>query len=382
MKTNSKATTVGSRQALRFRRLGLTFIIGALAVVILLPGCQFLTTTIPLTPAPPAPAPASSPPIDPNWTPPVPNNPSLDAAWSPVLAQVRPSVVAINAKVVSFGVTEEVAGSGWVIDANGLIVTNNHVISGAQDITISLDDGRAFTAKQIAADPTTDLAVIKVESTDLPAASIGDSSELKPGMAVAAIGNALGEGTSMTGGWVSRLGVSVTISNNEMLYDLIETDAAINPGNSGGPLVDSAGDIIGITNAKLVGSSIEGVGYAISINSAIPIIQELINQGYVIRPWLGAALQTVTVATQFLYQLSVDQGARITPVSANSPASKAGLEIGDVIIGIDGKVVTSSSDVTQEIATKQIGDKVSIDYLRGNNQYNAEVTLEASPPPS
>jgi serine protease Do len=167
-----------------------------------------------------------------------------------------------------------------------------------------------------------------------------------------------------------------------MLYDLIETDAAINPGNSGGPLVDSAGDVIGITNAKLVGSSIEGVGYAISINSALPIIQELIHQGYVIRPWLGAALQTVTLATQFLYQLSVDQGARITSVSANGPASKAGLEIGDVIIGIDGKDVTSSSDVTQEIATKQIGDKVSIDYLRGNSQYNAEVTLEASPPPS
>jgi serine protease Do len=377
-----KVTTVNSRQTLRFGRLRLSFIIGMIAAVILLPGCQFLTTTIPLTPAPPAPAPASPSPIDPNWTPPALNNPPLDAAWSPVVARVRPSVVAINAKVVSLGITEEVAGSGWVIDANGLIVTNNHVISGAQDITISLDDGRAFTAKQIATDPTTDLAVIKVESNDLPAASIGDSSELEPGMTVAAIGNALGEGTSMTGGWVSRLGVSVAISNNEMLYDLIETDAAINPGNSGGPLVDSAGDVIGITNAKLVGSSIEGVGYAISINSALPIIQELINQGYVIRPWLGAALQTVTLATQFLYQLSVDQGARITSVSANGPASKAGLETGDIIIGIDGKVVTSSSDVAQEVATKQIGDKVSIDYLRGNNQYNAEVTLEASPPPS
>jgi serine protease Do len=382
MKTNSKATTVGGRQTLRLRGLGLSFIIGTLAILILLPSCQFLTTTIPLTPASPAPAPASPTPIDPNWTPPTLNNPPLDVAWSPVVARVRPSVVAINVKVVSLGVTEEVAGSGWVIDANGLIVTNNHVISEAQVITISLDDGRAFTAKQVAADPTSDLAVIKVESSDLPAATIGDSSELKPGMAVAAIGNALGEGTSMTGGWVSRLGVSVAISNNEMLYDLIETDAAINPGNSGGPLVDSAGDVIGITNAKLVGSSIEGVGYAISINSALPVIQELINRGYVIRPWLGAALQTVTLATQFLYQLSVDQGARITSVSANGPASKAGLEIGDVIIGIDGKDVTSSSDVTQEIATKQIGDKVSIDYLRGNSQYNAEVTLEASPPPS
>jgi serine protease Do len=200
-----------------------------------------------------------------------------------VVAKVKPSVVAINAEVTVpgfFGRTfaEKVSGSGWIIDENGVIVTNAHVVDGAESITVTLDDGRTFPVDMstVATDPQRDLAVLKIDAENLPAADIGDSSALRIGDWVVAIGNSLGLGISATNGIVSGLEVSLPVSSGQTLYHLIQTDAAINPGNSGGPLVNMSGQVIGITSVKIAAVGVEGLGYAISIDEAIPIIQELL----------------------------------------------------------------------------------------------------------
>jgi serine protease Do len=202
-----------------------------------------------------------------------------------VVAMVKPSVVAIDTEVTvnmfrrSF--TQEGAGSGWLIDENGIIVTNNHVVAGAETITVTLDDGRTFTVdpRTVATDPLNDLAVLKINAKNLPAADIGDSSALRVGDWLVAIGNSLGLGISAKEGIVSRLDVSITMEG-QLIDDLIETSAAINPGNSGGPLVNMRGEVIGITSVKIASVGVEGLGYAISINEAMPIIEELIADLY------------------------------------------------------------------------------------------------------
>jgi S1-C subfamily serine protease len=193
---------------------------------------------------------------------------------------IKPSVVVIEAQIVVtiFGrrVTEQSAGTGWIINSNGIIVTNNHVIDGATTIQVILADGRSFQSVAVQTDSTTDLAVIKVNAQGLPAVKIGNSDNLQVGQPVAAIGNALGLGINMTGGYISRLDTSITFSDGTTLSGLIGTDTPINPGNSGGPLINLTGEVIGITNAKLVEAGVEGIGYAISINNAIRTIDMLI----------------------------------------------------------------------------------------------------------
>jgi serine protease Do len=201
-----------------------------------------------------------------------------------VVASVTPSVVTIDTETTyqffhrSF--TQQGAGSGWIIDESGIIVTNNHVVAGADSIIVTLYDGRTFfiDPNTIATDPADDLAVIRIDAENLPAASIGGSSGLWVGDWVVAIGNPLGLGISAKEGIVSRLGVSLTMEGGTVT-DLIETSAAINPGNSGGPLVDMRGEVIGITSAKVSSVGVEGLGYAISIDKAMPIIDELITSG-------------------------------------------------------------------------------------------------------
>ena len=201
-----------------------------------------------------------------------------------VVASVTPSVVTIDTETTyqffSRTYTQEGAGSGWIIDESGIIVTNNHVIEGADSIIITLYDGRTYFAdpNTIVSDPQSDLAVIRIDAHNLTAATIGDSSELRVGDWVVAIGNPLGLGISAKEGIVSRLGVSLTV-DGKTLNELIETSAAINPGNSGGPLVNMQGEVIGITSAKVSSVGVEGLGYAISIDEAMPIIEELITRG-------------------------------------------------------------------------------------------------------
>jgi len=198
-----------------------------------------------------------------------------------VVAAVKPSVVALDTEMTftifhrSF--SQQGAGSGWLIDESGIVVTNSHVVAGAESIIVTLDDGRTLKVdpNTVAIDSANDLAVLKIDAEDLPAANIGDSSALRVGDWVVAIGNPLGLGIGAKEGIVSRLEVSLMVEE-QTLHDLIETSAAINPGNSGGPLVNMKGQVIGITSAKVASLGVEGLGYAISINEAIPIIEELI----------------------------------------------------------------------------------------------------------
>jgi serine protease Do len=195
-----------------------------------------------------------------------------------VVARVRPAVVAITTEtpVRFFGrtFTQEGAGSGWILDPSGIIVTNNHVVEGAKTITVTLEDGTTYVAYAVATDPVADLAVVKIKASNLPALTIS-AGQLQVGQWVMAIGNALGLGISATKGIVSALNVTIAPGQGETLKGLIQTDAAINPGNSGGPMVDLAGRVVGISSAKIAQVGVEGMGYAISIGEALPILQRL-----------------------------------------------------------------------------------------------------------
>jgi len=354
----------------------------------LVSGCFYIETP---SPAPsPTPSPPSSnvtAPPNPAWAlpPAVGESPSLPDFVS-VVAKVKPSVVAITTEVITYDVfnrpfTREGAGSGWIIDKDGHIVTNNHVIAGAKSITVTMDDGNTFPASVIGADTLSDLAVLKVDETNLPAVTIGDSSELRIGEWVLTIGNALGMGITAKEGIVSRLGVSIPVSAGQTLYDLIETSAPINPGNSGGPLVNMAGEVVGITSAKLADVSVEGLGYAISVNSAKPIIEELVQKGYVVRPWLGVSLSTVNQFLVLRYNLATDKGVFVTGVVAGSPADKAGLKAEDVIVSVKGEEVATAQDLVRAIHSSQIGQQMEITFWRGKGQNTIQAILVERPPP-
>jgi serine protease Do len=221
-----------------------------------------------------------------------------------VVAKVEPSVVIINDQISTtnaFNQTTQAAaaGSGWIIRTDGYIVTNAHVVAGATNIVITLTDGRTLPAEKVYTDTITDLAIVKVNATNLPALIVGDSSTLHIGDGAIAIGNALGQGTSATAGIVSALHISISPAPGQLMHDLIQTDAAINPGNSGGPLVDMSAQVIGISSYKVSQVGVEGMGYAISINEAIPILNTLISTGFIVRPYLGTSVFTVdqTVAS-------------------------------------------------------------------------------------
>ena len=303
-----------------------------------------------------------------------------------MVAKVKPSVVAINVKLTVnnpfFGPsTQEGAGSGWIIDGGGIIVTNNHVVEGAESISVTLDDGRTFPVdtNAVATDALADLAVLRIDAKNLPAVAVGDSEKLRVGDWVVAIGNALGEGISATDGIVSRKDVSLTDDSGQTRYNLVQTNAAINPGNSGGPLVNMFGEVIGITNAKISAVGVEGMGYAISTKEAMPVIEQLINSGHVVRPFLGVqGLLTVDQSVAAFYNLNIDKGALIRGVQAGSPAAEAGLKAGDVITGFDDKEITTADELIQAIHSSQIGQRVKITYWRDNTQNTTYATLRAS----
>lgn len=295
-------------------------------------------------------------------------------------------MVAITTEVVTLDFfnqpfMEEGAGSGWILDKNGLIVTNNHVIEGANTITVTFGDDTVATGTIVGVDAFSDLAVVKVDKTDLPAVTIGDSTKLRIGDWVLAIGNALGEGISATEGIVSRSGASITVSSGQTLYDLIQTSAAINPGNSGGPLVNMAGEVIGITSAKLAAVGIEGLGYAISITGAMPVIESLVQKGYVVRPWMGIQLATVDQFLVFRYNLAIEEGAFVTRIVPGGPADKAGLKVGDVIVKMNGKNIDGADSAVRAIRAAQSGQQMAVSFWRGRSQQETTVTLVESPPP-
>jgi len=304
-----------------------------------------------------------------------------------VIAEVKPSVVAINTESTGYSFfgstyTQQGAGSGWIIDSDGLIVTNNHVIEDAQSITVTLEDGRSVDADTVYTDSVSDLAVIKIDAQGLPALTLGDSSQLSVGEWVVAIGNSMGMGISATKGIVSALGVTLTVSAGESLSNLIQTDAAINPGNSGGPLVNLKGEVVGINSVKVAEVGVEGMGYSISIEEAEPIITQLIDKGYVTRPYLGVATYTVDAFVSARYQLGIDKGVLVTQVGSGSPADSAGLKQGDVIISIDGQDITDSSGLIQTINSLEIGQEIKITYWRNGAEHETSAVLTQSPVPT
>ena len=303
--------------------------------------------------------------------------------FADVIAAVMPSVVAINTEVSGYSIfgayTEEGAGSGWIIDSNGLIVTNNHVIEGASTVTVTLEDGRTFTAEAVYSDSFSDLAIVKIDATGLPAARIGDSGALRMGDWVVALGNSLGMGISATKGIVSATGVSITESGGSTLYNLIQTDAAINAGNSGGPLINLAGEVVGINSVKISDVGVEGMGYAISMEEAYPILQQLITDGHISRPDIGATLYTVDQSIATRYNLAVSAGALVTQVTRGGPADKAGIKAGDVIVAVNDAAVSTAEGLQLMLQSYEVGDKVQITYYRGTDKKTAGVTLvEAS----
>ena len=303
-----------------------------------------------------------------------------------VVEVVNPAVTSIVVGTVSYNiflqpVPTEQAGSGVIIDPSGYIVTNNHVVEGAESITVTLTDGRTFDATLVGRDPLTDLAVVKIEGDSLPTAEFGKSSEVSVGEWVVAIGNALAleGGPTVTVGVISALGRTIEAESGWSLYDVIQTDAAINPGNSGGPLINLQGEVVGINTAKITAIDVSGVGFAVSADTARPVIEELIEKGYVSRPYLGVSLVTVTSVIARSYDLATEEGAMVYHVVTGTPAEQAGLKANDVITYVDGEKVTTADDVVLAIRAHEIGDRIEINYLRGTRETTTSATLVERP---
>lgn len=302
---------------------------------------------------------------------------------SEVASKCGPSVVEIITESVSSGnnifgqYIQEGAGSGVIMSEDGYIITNNHVIDGATSILVRTTDGNEYNATLTGADSQTDLAVIKIDAHDLKPASFGDSDALQVGDAAIAIGNPLGElGGSVSCGIISALDRQIEIEGEMMT--LLQTDAAINPGNSGGGLFDADGNLIGIVNAKTSSTGIEGLGFAIPINGAIEIINELIDNGSVTsRPFLGVSLYDYSSSSQGFYSnQSLEDGCYIVQIVEGGSADLAGLEQNDRIVSFDGQDVSTSAQVKAILREHKIGDKVKIVVQRGQDEVKATLTLQ------
>jgi S1-C subfamily serine protease len=303
-----------------------------------------------------------------------------------LVATVAPAVVSIVTETVSYNwfwqpVPQTGAGSGIIISPEGYIVTNNHVVEDANKVTVTLSNGSTYEATMVGTDAQTDLAVVKIDASNLDYLHfLSDSLEqLSVLDSVVAVGNALAlpGGPTWTLGVVSNVGRSIELDTGAVLNDIIQTDAAINAGNSGGPLVNMAGQVVGINVA--IASNAENIGFAISTDTAIPVVQSLITEGKVVQPWLGVEVTTVTSTIQHYYDLSVDTGALVTSVTNDSPADKAGLRAGDVITKIGDEDISTSEELVSVVGSHQIGDQMEIVYYRGNGQEVTNAVLKKSP---
>jgi serine protease Do len=307
------------------------------------------------------------------------------------VARVMPSVVVIESRS-SGGVLGGAngTGSGFIFDSNGWILTNKHVVQGADQISVQLNDSRVFTGRVYGIDTLTDLAIVKIDATGLPAATLGSSEELQLGQLAIAIGNPLGNfENTVTTGVVSGLGRQIQAgdsngTSSEQLNNLIQTDAAINPGNSGGPLINSAGQVIGINTA--VNQDAQGIGFAIPISVARPIVQLALAGKPIARPWIGVYYKPVNAQVAKDLGLSVDHGVLIDKpasgapaVFAGSPADKAGLKQGDIVVAVDGDVVDENHDLSTRILPHVPGDVVTLSVVRNGKTIDVSVTLATLP---
>jgi len=302
-----------------------------------------------------------------------------------VVKELGPSVVHILSEAATLDVFGQVTptkgvGTGFVLDQEGHIVTNNHVVtidSGqpAQQITVTLSDGRQFQAQIVGRDAPTDLAVLKIDADGLTPVELGSSADLQVGESVVAIGNALDlpGGPTVTQGVVSAKGRLIQ-ENDVTIPDAIQTDASINPGNSGGPLVNMRGQVVGITTAVIRGQA-EGIGLAISIDSAEPVVQELIDSGSVDRGFLGVSIVEITPALAESFGLAVDRGIGLRSVEAGGPADDAGLRQGDIIVKLAGDEIKNSGDLFKALTENRAGEKVQVEFYRDGSLESGEVTL-------
>lgn len=325
--------------------------------------------------------------------------PPAESSIAPMLQTILPAIVNIKAiiKVTDFNTLREIikqrnskdqdnseqalpttfvsVGSGVIVEAkNGYILTNAHVINDAQTITVTLTDGRHFTAKVIGADKPSDVALLQIRGKNLTAAPFGDSNNVKVGDFVAAIGNPFGLSQSVSSGIVSAVGRSMLgIENYE---NFIQTDAPINPGNSGGALVNMQGQLVGINTAILAPDRGNiGIGFAIPSNMAKSVMDQLLQYGDVKRGVLGIGAQDITPELVSAFKLNVSKGAAVTQVLPNSPAQTAGLQVGDVITSVNGAEIKNASDVVNTIGFLRVDSKANIGIVRNNKPITATVSL-------
>lgn len=311
----------------------------------------------------------------------------IESTNSPVVAIAKkagPSIVGVKVNYVSqsiFGALQESdeEGSGIIYSEDGYIITNYHVIESAitntnAEVTVTLSDEESYTATIVGGDEVTDLAVLKIEKDNLIAAEFGKSSEIEVGEIAVAIGNPLGQelAGSVTGGYISALNRKITTDGRT--YKLIQTDAAINPGNSGGALVNSKGQVIGINTVKIGATGVEGIGFAIPSDDALPIIKELIQNKKIVRPYIGISGGNLNKTNAKMYDLP--EGILVTQVLSNSPAKKAGIQRGDVIIGADGKDIATMEELNEIKNAKNVGDTMVLKIYRSKKEIEVTVTLE------
>ena len=324
---------------------------------------------------------------------------TMKSSFAPVVKRAAPAVVNISSKrlvrqradpfweMFGMGAPREriqgSLGSGVIVRADGIVVTNNHVVEGGQEITVALADRREYTARVLLADPRTDLAVLKIDvgNERLPTLAIDDSGEAQVGDLVLAIGDPFGVGQTVTNGIISALNRTAD-PNGDAANAYIQTDAAINPGNSGGALVDMDGDLIGVNSFILSRSGTSsGVGFAVPAAIVKRVVETAAGGGQaVVRPWLGARTQTVTAELARSMGMSVPQGALVADIWPNGPAARAGLRQGDVIVSVDGRPAVDAAAVSYAISSRRPGDDVRLGVRRGNGEQT--LTLRAEPPPA
>ena len=319
------------------------------------------------------------------------NTTQIDTTITQAVQKVGPSVVTVvgtlPGQMTFRGMSPSgtVSGSGVFISNQGYILTNNHVVEGTQgDLTIVLSDGTQETAKIVGADQYSDIAVLKTTGKVPAVATLGNSDVLNPGETVIAIGSPLGDfKNTVTVGVVSATGRSIDSGNGYSIDNLIQTDAAINQGNSGGPLVDLAGQVIAI-NTLIVRSSgsgtvAEGLGFAIPINTAKTVAEQLIQNGVIAHPYLGVTFQPVTPDIAAAYNLPAQWGVYVTSVAANSPASQANLQTGDIITSLGGVALDATHDYINVLYNFKPGDQVTLVYNRNGKTIQVQVTLGTAP---
>lgn len=302
-----------------------------------------------------------------------------------VSSKVAPSVVEVTTESVTtnpfFGqYVQDGAGSGVIISQDGYILTNNHVVSGAEQIKITLADKTEYVATLVGSDSKTDIAVLKIEADNLVSAVIGNSDALQVGEVAIAVGNPLGTlGGTVTDGIISALNRDITVNNQTM--NLLQTNAAVSPGNSGGGLFNARGELIGIVNAKSSGTDTEGLGFAIPINTAMDISQSLMTSGYVTgRPVMGVQVLAIT-DIQTAMQYGVQQlGVYIQSVDENGAAAKAGLQAGDLFVSIDGVAISDTSEITSLLEEYSVDDTINIQVIREKQVLTFSLTLQESVP--